>query len=505
KIPGTALICGGSIAGLLAARVCHAHFERVLIVEAEAWVASEEGRKTDGWDQRLKRSRVVQYNSLHACQSFLYQGLENLFPNIEEECRRSNIPVLPSNPRLNLSGILFRIPWSAFKYVGLPKTMYVGRPGFETLLRRLVLNRDAYPNIEFITRTVTDVRPDPADHSRLNKVVVRTDSGVQEFEAALVADCTGPACAGLEWLERNGYGYATAYPAGKLPLNELKISFDQKLRCSSMLFRISPAFHDQLPFPTADLWDTRPIYTFIDAKGHGLFVLTRPEGNQLMAFAGHHGTAREQPKNLAELRTYVRGLFAVKPIPEWVFELLDMLKEVQDSAVVSLLKLAPTSYIRYHKGLNLPSNYVALGDSVMTLNPLFSEGCTKAFRCALSLHNVLRAAQETSGKTLPSDFSTKFFAEQFDKTDLAWQNTRLMDYGVPTTEPLPHEKLSSGAYLRRYLKQLQHLALIDDHAGLVIYNSSMGLASSIDAFHPYIVAKILLRACLGRYYWSEWR
>jgi hypothetical protein len=54
-----------SVAGLLTARVCHDHFERVLIVEAEAWVASEEGRKMDGWNQKLVRSRVAQYASLH--------------------------------------------------------------------------------------------------------------------------------------------------------------------------------------------------------------------------------------------------------------------------------------------------------------------------------------------------------------------------------------------------------------------------------------------------------
>ncbi|KAJ7468269.1 hypothetical protein B0H11DRAFT_1813877 [Mycena galericulata] len=507
KIKGTAVICGGSIAGLLAARVCHDHFERVLVIEAEAWVASEEGRKIDGWDQKLRRSRVVQYTSLHACQCFLFAGLKKLFPNIEEECHRSSIPVLRSNRRFHLSGAVFRIPWNAFKS-GLPKTMYLSRSGFETLLRRLVLDAHAYPNVEFITGTVIGVRSDPVDHSRLNKVIVRTDSGTLEFEAALVADCTGPARAGMKWLERNGYGYAGTYAAGKLPLNELKISFDQKLRYSSMLFRISPTFRDQLPFPTADLWDTCPVYTFLEGspdKGRGLFVLARPDGDQLMAFVGHHGTARPQPTNLAELKDYVRGLLAVQPIPGWVHELLDMLEEVQDSAVVSLLKVAPTSYIRYHQATNLPSNWIALGDSVMTLNPLFGEGCTKAFRCALALHNVLRAALITSGNTLPPDFSTKFFGEQYNKTDLAWQNTRLTDYGVATTEPIQGESLSSGAYLRWYITHLQHLAITDDHAGLVMYNAASGVASPIDAFHPHLVAKVLWHACVRTVRTRPWR
>ncbi|KAJ7489465.1 hypothetical protein FB451DRAFT_691135 [Mycena latifolia] len=498
KIPGTVVICGGSIAGLLTARVCHDHFERVLIVEPEAWLASAEGRKIDGWNQKLQRSRVVQYTSLHACQCYLFAGLKNLFPGIEDECRLSDIKVRPSNPRFTLSGAPIRTPWSAFKS-GLPKTMYLGRPGFETLLRRLVLDRASYPNIELITGTVTDVRPDPTNHSRLNSVLVRTESGLQEFTAALVADCTGPARAGMKWLERNGYGYSAPCPAGKLPLNLLKISFNQKLHYSSILFRITPEFHDRLPLPV-ELKDTGPVYTFLEnsvEQGRGFFVLTRPDGHQLMAFVGHHGTIRPQPKNLAELKVYVRGLNTVQAIPDWVFQILDMLEEVEQSAIVSTLKVAPTSYMRYHQATNLPSNWIALGDSVMTLNPLFSEGCTKAFRCALALHNVLRRALATSGNKLPSNFSTKFFAEQFDKTDLAWQNTRLIDYGVPTTEPLSGESLSSGAYLRWYITQLQSLSITDDHAALVMYNSAMGLASPIDAFHPNLVLKILWRACIG--------
>ena len=58
--------------------------------------------------------------------------------------------------------------------------------------RRLVLDRDTYPNIEFITGTVTDVLPDPINPSRFSKVIVRRDSSgaVHEFPAALVAGQT---------------------------------------------------------------------------------------------------------------------------------------------------------------------------------------------------------------------------------------------------------------------------------------------------------------------------
>ncbi|SJL13861.1 uncharacterized protein ARMOST_17310 [Armillaria ostoyae] len=64
KIHGTAVICGGSFAGLFAARVCHDHFDEVVIVEPEAWANDPEAKCQDAWNQAKPRSRVMQYKSL---------------------------------------------------------------------------------------------------------------------------------------------------------------------------------------------------------------------------------------------------------------------------------------------------------------------------------------------------------------------------------------------------------------------------------------------------------
>jgi hypothetical protein len=47
------------------ARVCHDHFERVIIVEPEAWLATTEGWKAERELKTKARTRVVQYDSLH--------------------------------------------------------------------------------------------------------------------------------------------------------------------------------------------------------------------------------------------------------------------------------------------------------------------------------------------------------------------------------------------------------------------------------------------------------
>ena len=56
-----------SIAGLASARVCHDHFERVVIVEPEDWLSSKDAWTENVQELQYKRSRLMQWDS--------YQGV----------------------------------------------------------------------------------------------------------------------------------------------------------------------------------------------------------------------------------------------------------------------------------------------------------------------------------------------------------------------------------------------------------------------------------------------
>ncbi|KAJ6560717.1 hypothetical protein B0H10DRAFT_1966858 [Mycena sp. CBHHK59/15] len=176
-------------------------------------------------------------------------------------------------------------------------------------------------------------------------------------------------------------------------------------------------------------------------------------------------------RNLCNVRNFIAGSYASTPveaIPGWVFGIMDMLEELEDSATVSILKVdmcfvsvdrsvqvETFQYFTQHRLHTLPSR----DQSALKLDRLGRQ-CNDA-EPSLWVRSLLALmpSQHLAGNTLPSDFSTKFFAEQFDKTDWSWQNTRLMDYGIPTTEPAQGENLSAGAYLRWYITKLQRLAI----------------------------------------------
>ncbi len=158
----------------------------------------------------------------------------------------------------------------------LPKTIHASRAGTETFLRRLVLGGD-YKNIRQIIGTVTGVPRNPHNPEFIDHVTVRTPEGTQNIAASLVigmillyldmithtntsSDCTGPAAAGLKWLRREGYGFADRYTSNQLPLDELRIAYDQKLHYSTLQFHVPPELGRKLPGLPYPYDDCGPIY-----------------------------------------------------------------------------------------------------------------------------------------------------------------------------------------------------------------------------------------------------
>ncbi|KAF9061789.1 hypothetical protein BDP27DRAFT_1428556 [Rhodocollybia butyracea] len=507
RLDGTAVICGGSIAGLLAARVCHDFFERVIIVEPEEWLTSEDGMRRFGREQEHKRSRVMQYQSLHGCQALLYKGLEKLFPDLEEQCRYSGIPIFPADRKSSFAGTLTIVPLKSYNG-SLPNTLYCGRAGMETLIRRVLssdifLGRGNYPRIEQITGTVTGIIPDDDSGGSISKVTVRgTDLQLRNLDAALVVDCTGVTRAGMKWLSHSGFGKSGSEPCpdGKVLLQDAKISFDQKLNYSTLVCDVPSSILKKLPFPPNYNPETAQ-YMFLEDeqdKGRRMFVLMRLEGNGLLLFCGQSSDKQTKYESLDAFRSMLHEVIPFKdPVPDWVFQIIDILEESEVVFNYSHLRVPGSTYIRYHKTVNLPNNFTALGDSVSSVDPLYGQGCTKVMLGAVALHNALSTGLIPGSKKLPLSFGQRFFKEHYKKTDIFWQTTRLIDYGIPCTEPLPGEDLASGQLVRWYLRRLQILATKDEQAARVFWDGAMAIGTAIDPFHPWLMIKIFWSAVIG--------
>ncbi|KAK0195803.1 hypothetical protein F5146DRAFT_997316 [Armillaria mellea] len=385
KIKGTAIICGGS-----------APSQR---------------------NQESRRSRVIQYNSLHSniypavLLAIGYIVLCKLFPNLDEECKASGLGLNES--RTFVSGNRIQAPTA--EYGGsLPKTTYAGRAGLETLIRRLVLGGN-YKNIRQITGTVT---------------------GVLEMESTLNS---------LNQL----YGPGNS---------RHKMAGTGRLHYSTLQFCVPPELGRRLPGLPVPYDECGVIYClFTDsAKDHRVMYSQRVDGDFLqVAFLAWREC--ELPTTLEEVKACARSLVTQKPIPQTFFDMLDALKEVEDTVTCSRLAFPGSSYIRYEKAVNLPSNWVALGDSVMRVNPVYGQGCTKAFFGALCLNTLLRELDRDSPRLFQE---VLWHACSQDRTTLVTRHaTKTGDYAYPTTVPVAGETLAKGSWIRWYMKKLYAVAL----------------------------------------------
>jgi 2-polyprenyl-6-methoxyphenol hydroxylase-like FAD-dependent oxidoreductase len=68
---------------------------------------------------------------------------------------------------------------------------------------------------------------------------------------------------------------------------------------------------------------------------------------------------------------------------------------------------------------SLPSNFVALGDAIVRLNPVNGQGMAKAAVEAIALDGALRGLRAGRG-ALPVNFAAKYFARSAAITDHAW-------------------------------------------------------------------------------------
>jgi hypothetical protein len=91
--------------------------------------------------------------------------------------------------------------------------------------------------------------------------------------------------------------------------------------------------------------------------------------------------------SIDDIKKFLSGMVVLSPIPDWIFRLLELFEEEQVPSTYSHARCrtfilitfeltlitrcaAPSVYVQYHLAKNIPSNFIAIGDSVLKLNPV---------------------------------------------------------------------------------------------------------------------------------------
>jgi flavin-dependent dehydrogenase len=450
-----AIVIGGGIAGLLAARVLADHFEQVTIVDRDRFPQGPEFRKG-----------VPQAHHTHYLMIRGRLILEQLFPGFESEMIAAGaVPV-------DLGEDLF---W--FTRVGVAQrfrsqlsTFFCSRSLMEWGVRRRL---SAAGRVSFVEACDVVGLIATADKSGVAGVRLRgrdrsadADSTDQVMYGDLVVDASGYSSRAPQWLEALGYapppetvvqpfrGYATRYyaiPAG--------LQADWK----ALIIQSKP-----------------PLGT----RYGQLFPM---EGNSWMLTL--IGAAHDYPPtDEAGFLEFARSL----PSPL----IYEAIKEAQPSSPIYGYQHTENRLRSYEQMGVWPEGFVALGDAACTLNPSYAQGITAAGFAALTLDECLRSQHQR----MPGGDRTGL-ARTFQQA-LAKTNAPLWEKSI--SDDMRYAKTAGGTsshkirFMHWYIDQTLQLAM-KNRGAYKAFMSWMQLLAPLDSlFHPKIMAQVLMHAVVRR-------
>lgn len=437
-----AVVIGGSMAGLLAARVLADHFARVTIVERDRFPATPSFRKG-----------VPQSRHLHILLVRGRELLDQLFPGIVADLHAAGA-VDVEWPREVLW--LSTAGWSE-RYTPGITLLSASRELIEWHVRQRVA---ALPGIAF--REECDAAGLLASPDGRTVVGVRLrprtgETGGREEDALaadLVVDASGRDSRAPEWL------VALGYPTPRETVVDSFIGY-------------------------ASRYYAPPVDTPLGWKGMILLAtVENPRGGGYMPIEGGRwlvtiaGSGRDYPPtDEAGFLDFARGMRS--PI------LYETLRRAEPLSPIVGYRRMENRLLHYERLPRRPERFVVLGDAVCAFNPAYGQGMTVAARSALVLDRCLREQRARRRRDDLAGLADRFQRALARSNALPWLMATGEDLRFPQTSgprPGPAARL-----VQRYLDRVIRASTDTPVVGRSFLRVAHLVAPPAVLFHPRVL------------------
>ena len=400
---GHAVVLGGSMAGLLTARVLADHYPRVTIVERDVLPAIGEHRRG-----------VPQGRHVHALLARGGQVLDELFGGLTAEVVAAGAPSADL-----LAGIRWMLSGHRISRVDIGQpVIFAGRPLLEGHVRARVR---ALPGV-----TIADARDivelaTTADRRRVTGVRVRGGDGkLAGIEADLVVDATGRGSRTPRWLADLGYPQPDA--------EKIHIGVGY----SSRGYRLPPGALGS---------DRLILLNWTPRHPRAAAVVAQEGGRHLVTLAGMLGD--HPPTDPEGFRAFAAGL----PFPD----IYDAIRDGEPLDDPVAFRYPANVRHRYERLRSFPDGLLVLGDAVCAFNPIYGQGMTVAALQADALRRLLSRGRPLAWR--------RYFRAVADVIDVPWQIATGTDLAFPG---VPGRRTAKIRLVNAYLPRL-HAAAATDH------------------------------------------
>jgi 2-polyprenyl-6-methoxyphenol hydroxylase-like FAD-dependent oxidoreductase len=398
-----AIVVGGGVGGLSAARALSDRFRQVLILDRDELP-----------DGATPRPGVPQGKHPHALLGGGLKALEQLFPGFGNELGRAG--AVPINRGFDL---LYEIPgqdpWPRIKF-GQP-TYAMSRPLIELTVRRQV-KRLTNVKVESRCRVLKIIGE--ANTGAATGICYRTpDGNVETLQSDLIIDASGNGSLTLEFLKASGR---------RLPE---ETSIGVNMRYASALF------------DHADIRDNYKVaYTFPNApeESRGGLMLPAENGSYQVVLIGRGEDI--PPISEGEFRRYARGL--------WTPTVYNSIKNARRLTEITPYSFSESRWRHFAQVSAFPGGLLPIGDAICRFNPVYGQGMCVAAREASLLFDLLERFNNDLLSTLAHDFLTK--AE--DLIADPWAMSAIPDFIYPETTGVRPKDLGERLNFQKGLGRL---------------------------------------------------
>jgi 2-polyprenyl-6-methoxyphenol hydroxylase-like FAD-dependent oxidoreductase len=348
-----AVVIGGSIAGMCAARVLSDFYDQVTVFERDDLPAGP-----------ANRAAVPQGRHVHLLMARGAQEFENLYPGVLDDMVAEGVPILENRPDCIHFG-------AAGHVLGTQHTLrdeftaYVpSRPQLEWQIRRRTM---AIPNVTVHQRSVHEPVFDPVAQ-RVTGVVLDAEGGQETVSADLVVDATGRGTRLPVWLTQWGF---------------------ERPHEDTVDVGISYATH-QVHIPEGLLAEKVVVAGASTEQPLGLGMLYYEDGNWSITTFGVGKVP--PPQNFAEICDLVDTI-----LPDHVASAVRAGTPLGDMA---FHKYPTSRWRRYDKLDRFPAAIVPFGDAVVSFNPTFGQGMTMTSLQAGHLRRALQHPEPELARAL---------------------------------------------------------------------------------------------------------